>query len=276
VHGNPINNTDPTGMFASIMEANLGLALATILSGYGVYNANANLLRSVAGSVAGSAGNAASSLTFQTKLLLSLLAIKSFIVTQDSDGKTNIPIVFYGDTVFQDSEFKSITNTTKHVTDAIFSGKEFVLSAWGGDNPPGGHGTKGQWYNATSFNPSQLGLPGDKIKNTFCSPISKGLYLEANGFPKSTQPGPTCDEYPFFSSEQGGRKNFVLGRVSLGLVPNAESGPQGTLMGKAPGELLRSAGVVPGDEENKWYGVVPISSLPISFWRTRQGGIIFR
>jgi hypothetical protein len=49
-----------------------------------------------------------------------------------------------------------------------------------------------------------------------------------------------------------------------------------TLMGKAPGELLRSAGVVPGDEENKWYGVVPISSLPISFWRTRQGGIIFR
>ena len=260
VHGNPVNSTDPTGMFAaSLGELTAAFTIASILGAYAVNNIN-NGIRSLSGTAGNLAGNAASSLTWQTKLLLSLLAIKSFIVTQDSEGQTNIPIVFYGNTVFHGSQFEPITNTTQHITEAIFSGKEFVLSAW--DQLPQGRSADRGWYTRTRL----VYEDGGRI-NT-CSSISRGIYSrENNGITA------TCDEYPFYSSEQGGPENFVTRRVSLRLVPQPEAGPQGTLMHP---ELLRSAGVVPGDEEEKWYGVVPISSLPISFWRKRTGGIIFR
>jgi hypothetical protein len=39
---------------------------------------------------------------------------------------------------------------------------------------------------------------------------------------------------------------------------------------------LRDAGIVPGGtDEEKWYGVVPINQLLVSFWRKRDGGILF-
>jgi hypothetical protein len=244
VHGNPINNTDPTGMFASIMEANLGLALATILSGYGVYNANANLLRSSAGTAGNIAGNAASSLTWQMKLILSYQAIRSFIITEDSEGKTFIPIVFYGETA-KNGPFKSITKTTEHVRDSIFSGRPFVLAANG--KP------KTTWYNITET----------------CNGKAKKAYKNANSFKGNPKHG-NCDEYPFFSTEQGGPENYPK-IVSLRIVPIEEASPQGSLMNIN----TKNVGVIPGDNDKKYYGVVPIPLMPVSFWRTPDGKMIF-
>jgi hypothetical protein len=42
-----------------------------------------------------------------------------------------------------------------------------------------------------------------------------------------------------------------------------------------PNSRVKPAGVKPGDEDEKYYGVVPIPSLLISFWRKRDGGILF-
>jgi large repetitive protein len=262
VHGNPINNTDPTGMY-SMTEVSQTLLIAGLLA-VGAYALNNiyNASRSIsgtAGNLGGSnTGNGSGNLAFRVKLILSLLAIKEIIVTQDQNGQAGIPIVFYGNTVLNNLQFQPITNTTQHITEAIFSGKEFVLSAW--DVLPQGRSSDREWYTRTRL----LYEDGGKI-NT-CSPISRGIYSrENNGITG------TCDEYPFYSSEQGGPENFPTRRVSLKLVPNWEAAPQGFLMDSGEGYLLRRAGVVPGDEEEKWYGVVPISSLPVSFWRSPNG-----
>jgi hypothetical protein len=83
--------------------------------------------------------------------------------------------------------------------------------------------------------------------------------------------GVVCDEYPFYSTEQGGQANYNLGRVSLKFVPQRESIPQGNLMSLSN---LRLAGVRANDPFQKWYGVVAIPGMPISFWRDRQGNIV--
>jgi hypothetical protein len=82
----------------------------------------------------------------------------------------------------------------------------------------------------------------------------------------------SCDEYPFNSTEQGGESNYPLG-VSLKLVPKEEATPQGSLMNIG---IKPRLGIVIGDEEKKWYGVVPLFSLSTtSFWRNTNGDIIF-
>jgi RHS repeat-associated protein len=260
VHGNPVNATDPTGMFASILEASLGMQIASIFAGYAIYNANANPLRSSAGTAGNpggsNIGNSASTLTWQTKLILSYQAIKSFIITEDGDNTTFIPIVFYGKTVKQSTFFGPLTKTTEHVRDAILSGKDFALAAW--SNKPEGHSKK-NWYKL-SDNPKIVEI---------CGTDAKAQYQAGYG----QQGG--CDEYPFFSSEEGGKKNFNAGKVSLRLVPETESSPQGHLMNSQSNTSMSKAGVIPGDPDNKWYGVVPITFLPISFWRGRDGKAYF-
>jgi hypothetical protein len=209
------------GKSVKYFESSAAMYLETIVAGYALYNANVNPLRSSAGTVGNLGGSNSGNLSWQTKLLLSLLAIKN-------------------------------------MTEAISSGKEFVLSAW--DVLPPGRSADRGWYTRTRL----VYEDGERI-NT-CSPISRGIYSrENNGITA------TCDEYPFYRSEQGGAENFAPRRVSLRLVPNWEAAPQGFLMNSDEGDLLRRAGVVPGNEEKKWYGVVPISSLPVSFWRSPNG-----
>jgi RHS repeat-associated protein len=255
VHGNPVNATDPTGMFA-LSELNVTLAISTILAGYGVYNANANPLRSsagTAGSVGGNnAGNSGSSLTWQTKLILSGQAIRSFIITADSTGQTFIPIVFYGKGTsvnLKNPRFEPFPQTTQHILDAIYNGKQFILSAWASE--PAGHGENKVWYDEMSE----------------CDGYARRVYKRNN----NKQTG-GCDEYPFFSSEQGGITRYRQRFVSLRLVPAAESDPQGALMDTE--SKVKRAGVIPGDNDYKWYGVVPIPSLELSFWRKRDGNIL--
>ncbi len=170
VHGNPINNTDPTGMF-SLSEVNASLQIASIFAAYALYNANANPLRSSAGTggnIGGSnIGNSASTLTCE------------------------------------------------------------------------------------------------------CNGSAKKAYKNANSTKGNPKKG-NCDEYPFFSTEKGGPENYPK-IVSLRLVPIEEASPQGSLMNIN----IKNVGVIPGDGDRKWYGVVLITSMPVSFWRTPDGKLIF-
>jgi RHS repeat-associated protein len=248
VHGNPINATDPTGMM-TMLDVSASLQLASIVAGYFVaYNA-INPLRSsagTAGNLGGSnTGNNNGNLSFQVKLLLSLYIIKTIINTQDPDGEAGIPLVFYGDTAL-DGVFKSITKTSEHVGNSIFSGKPFVLAA----------ARRGPtWYN---LKPE-------------CNTEAKREYGRLHNTPGNRKKT-SCDEYPFNSTEQGGESNYPLG-VSLKLVPKEEATPQGSLMNIG---IKPRLGIVIGDEEKKWYGVVPLFSLSTtSFWRNTNGDIIF-
>jgi RHS repeat-associated protein len=79
-------------------------------------------------------------------------------------------------------------------------------------------------------------------------PMSAGLYrakAQDDAWYNSFAPckdrlsgsGTVCDEYPFGSTLWGGKLGYQFGLVSLRLVPDAESGPQGALLTKFYGAL---------------------------------------
>jgi RHS repeat-associated protein len=249
VHGNPVNNTDPTGMFA-LTEVLADVALAGILAGLAVYNISNNL-RSIA--VGGSSGgDSGLSWKDQIKLTLSYGALKLCNLIGDSNCKTFVPIVFYGDNFgFQrNGRLKSLEQTTQHVYESIvFEWRSPLLS----QKIPAHTRT---WLNGTNE----------------CNPTARAI---AMGILNRNQTDPTrwsvtCDEYPFASSEQGGVINYAQGRVSLKFVPGWETGSQGDLMSRWK---LRAAGVNANDPFEKWYGVIAIPGMATSFWRSRTGEI---
>jgi hypothetical protein len=170
-------------------------------------------------------------------------AVSTCTVSGDSGCQTFIPIVLYGDRAKVGLRLESLTQTTKHIQDAVLTGKSFILSAFKND--------KTKWYD----------------KKEECSNYMRRLYQRSNGGKGA------CDEYPFNSTEQGGEKEYDLGLVSLRLVPVEESSSQGALMDTR--SKVEAAGVVLGDNNKKWYGVVALPFLPVSFWRTREGKILY-
>jgi RHS repeat-associated protein len=104
VHGNPINNTDPTGMF-SVTEVLADVASIGILAAIGAY-ASYNIYNSVrslsgtAGNLGGSnSGNGSGNLSFQIKLLLSLHAISIFFSSNiRSKKKFNLFVNYFWST----------------------------------------------------------------------------------------------------------------------------------------------------------------------------------
>jgi RHS repeat-associated protein len=254
VHGNPINNTDPTGMFAlSMGELTAAFTIAAILGAYAVNNIN-NGIGSLSGTAGNLGGSKSSNLSTKIKLVLLLSLLTSITITGDSESEdqTDFPIVVYGTISGTPDPQNSVIKHTAHIRDAILSGMSPVLSAW--NTKPEGH-TKSDWY-SKSTNP--------KITD-ICGSDAKAAYKAANGYQGS------CDEYPFFSSKQGGKKNFKAGTVSLRLVPESESGAQSYLMNKGPNTLMGKAGVVPDDPDKEWYGVAPLPFVFLSYWRGRDG-----
>ncbi len=235
VHGNPVNAIDPSGLF---QEGELGVTLkiSEILN---VLRPALPLIRFV-GRTARTAGTTifGVSLAHQANLALSSLTIRACALAGERNCEAGIPIVFYGDTF----DGFSLRDTTEHVRDSIIfggdtgNGQKPAVLAWGTTD---GHGSR-NWYTRTET----------------CNREARQRY-------EVGRLG-ACDEYPFYSSEQGGRTNFNTGGVSLRFVTFAESFPQSQLMSV---HNHRRAGLIRGDNFRKWYGVVPIPGIGESFWR---------
>jgi RHS repeat-associated protein len=261
VHGNPINNIDPSG-WTSVNEQNAVIQEQTILIlaaektvrfGLQIFTLFRNL-----------------ELAQQVQLFLGEKMLKNCNNSGDRDCKAGVPIVFFG----QQYGKGSLTETTRHIRSAIiYKNLTPLLSAWEGIKPPG-HGSHGEsgrsWYDAGTFRDPTTNK--SLFKNTRCSNQERNPFNTERNLSGDNRG--TCDEYPFFSSNEGGYDNFLAGRVSLRLVPGWESGPQGELL-NLNDHMMKSLNVQANDFFGKWYGVVAIDSLPQSFGRKRDGGTVW-
>jgi RHS repeat-associated protein len=239
VHGNPVNATDPSGMFLSILEANASLVISTILAGsFSVYNI-----------AVGGNRNPQNTLQENVRLLLAGLVLRACNLTGNRECSTFIPIVLYGDFAgfYGNGGVRRLEETTKHIYESIvFEWRSPVLSQRNSAHPR-------TWLRGTSeCNDFQRRLAERSLNRN---------QTQWNRF------GVVCDEYPFASSNEGGEANYARG-VSLKFVPQWESIPQARLMGRAN---LNWAGVDYNDPWRKWYGVVAIPDVPFSGWRNRDG-----
>jgi RHS repeat-associated protein len=253
VHNNPINMKDPTGLFALTLEGSLTASLLSTLTAITPVLSNVAVGASIIG-----VGASAALQTDQIKLVLSYGLLKAYNLAGERNGRLFIPVVYYGDRAgfYQNGKgLKNLEKTTLHVYESIvFDWRTPLLSA--GKTP--GHGPR-SWYNITSE----------------CNSAQRKL---AMGTLNINEPMPdrfsvVCDEYPFYSSEQGGQANYNMRKVSLKFVPGWEAIPQGNLMSSAN---LKWADVVEGDPWKKWYGVIAIPGMPFSGWSNRDGGFKFQ
>jgi RHS repeat-associated protein len=242
VHGNPINSTDPTGMYLGnlldLLQAQGELVTQNAATSSGILALTGSfLLRSIGSSVgiAGTTGLAVLG-AHVVNLIMSKNSLKECNVTVDGkDCEAGVPIVFFGSNIWA----TSIVETTKHIQSAIASGKKSLLSEWA--VKPALHGERTRrtkWY--------------QDMPECNKTPYAKGEKA--------------CDEYPFFSTNEGGALNYANKGVSLKLVPEPEAGPQGNFLQRG-----KKAGVVSGDFIRQWYGVVALPSIDNSFWKNTKG-----
>jgi RHS repeat-associated protein len=207
VHGNPINSTDPTGMLLEQETAAIPIGDILAAQAYTVIQAN---VRSKAISTTVYVG-----LLLAEQLMLALATYFLRDCTTQSNGDCKVPGIpvvystnFYGG--------KSQEVTTFHIAEAIDTqGKSPLLTLWkmGENTPlPLAHGDR-DWYK------HPFPKYPDKDKNP-CTIFKAGM--------KGNQAGQWgCDEYPFWSTYEGGETNGKQGKVSLQIVRKIESDAQG-------------------------------------------------
>jgi RHS repeat-associated protein len=248
VHGNPINSTDPSG-WTSLLELETTTDVGAALQAQAYATIQANNIRSSIFAL----GVGTLNLPQQLTLMLDTHTLKNCNATSDEGCQVlGIPIAF--STNFYYGKPQHVT--TFHIAEAIVTqGKSPLLTLWRRDDTtpkPTLHGSR-NWY--TFPFPK---FP-DKDKNP-CTIFKAGM--KGN---QASQWG--CDEYPFWSTYEGGETNGKQGKVSLQIVPVDESEAQGPFLGKA-----QNAGVVVGLPFLNMFGVV---ALPFtnesSYWRDRRG-----
>ncbi len=69
-----------------------------------------------------------------------------------------------------------------------------------------------------------------------------------------------CDEYPFGISDQGGRDNYLAGRVSLKLINGGDNSRGGNRLRN----FFRECGVTHNNQYKKWFGVLSVPDLPVT------------
>lgn len=117
---------------------------------------------------------------------------------------------------YQTHRGKPMYEVTRHIADAIGEGKPTELVYQGGRSlralnvEAGDDSFDARWYNAT----------------TICSEKRRQDERDERGI--SLQ----CDEYPFFSTFQGGYESYLTGGVSLRLVDAAHNNAQGGTLGR--------------------------------------------
>ena len=255
VHGNPINNTDPTGMFlwGLLGDEVAETALRTQEAAYNasILSITGRFLLSSLGRSAGIAGTTGLTVlgAHVVNLIMSKNALKNCNATGDQDCQAGVPIVFFG----QNAGRRTLRETTEHIRYALQEkGLTPLLSTY--ISRPGTHGPEG-WQRSKPECRGRMRFPyRDYVFE------SRGTSLVNSQI--------VCDEYPFNQAIEGGRDNYERGLVSLRLTPKTEGDVQGALIDYSN---LSRAGVVRGDFLYGWYGVVAITGLAQSFLKDRQG-----
>jgi hypothetical protein len=234
-HNNPVNATDPTGLFLETA-------------------ATQRILNDLQAQQTKQAAITLATFTNQLVKVGQFVAI-AFAKAMETSVKVaytlsrqfGIPVIIWGN---------DLPETTRHQFDALtFSGNTF-------DNPTGATGQSnfigpvlirtarypGRWYN--SYPPCQGRSPGD---------------------------GKICDEYPYATTLQGGRDNYLKGNVSIRLVPayeqslrsgqDGQGGRLGTFYREAPVNRVED----PGGGKDSIFVNLAFPFLGFSFWLDRQG-----
>ena len=263
VHGNPVNLTDPSGLFVGGGYF-APIAAISILAGLGFILGNSLATRSLrqdnafpdylitADPELANLSRQRISLSGSIALQAAKREIKRCSLLGDPNcGSLGVPIVVYGGRNFADH--------ATHIFQAI-RGRGYTRSR--DNNPLAPAGTappflarknsswSRDWYDSTRF-------CDDDMRNEYAN----------RGFP-FTWSG-ACDEYPFASVWQGGEINYQIGNsVSVKLVEFSESGRQGYFMSN----FYSWAEVQADIPFLMWFGVIAVPQRgQDSFFVNRNG-----
>jgi RHS repeat-associated protein len=265
-HGNPVNGTDPSGMF-DMAQINVTLIIVGILAttaylGYQIGRAIDAFAQTDSPplNIPPGVGNASGSpITLSRNLprVVAAVEIERCSVTGDTDCDTRgFPVVFYG--------AADLPEHAMHIFNSHI-GFGNTLS-WNISTPP---------FSAPRRDTGLMKpLPSFLLRKF---PVWNRGWLDnipsVNGVAQTnytarTGNQPNRDEYPFGTTWEGGGVNYLADRVSVELVDRHESSRQGGLMSA----FYTRANVVPNDPNRGDFGVVALPFRQVSsFWIDRNG-----
>ncbi len=247
-HGNPVNGTDPSGMFLLLAseEAQNELEKLHNLDIQRAYGTQQNIIRildvparpdlrtmlTIGGTIALGVG---------FKLLETGILYQVFTEASTFVRQFQIPVYLPGN---------NIPQTTQHIFDAI-TGNGGTRSS-GGKAPfflkyTDGHsrndilGRTGSWYDYES-----------SCLKWFDNPDTMPA-----GYVRWKYDRQVCDEYPFASTAQGGFSNYYLNHVSIRPVPTWEQSVSDNGQGDQLKKFIQRAPLVKNDFVLGWYLTFP-------------------
>ncbi|QIZ73023.1 RHS repeat-associated core domain-containing protein [Oxynema aestuarii] len=240
VHGNPVNLTDPTGLF-TYGDTSITMKIATVLAAMQLVSPSAPIgnLRRFDGDDVVVPGYLKNIKHSGVNTFLGLpITENNYQVLRKKVEECNttvgagncdfegFPVIVWGD---------EVPEIRQHTQEAIVqTGQSFLArilpgwTKWRGPASPVGSGGPREWYNAVEGN---------------CQWI-KGVW----------QPqfqNRQCDEYPYNSTLQGGPLNYDAGKVSLRLVNETQNQSQGDFLLN----FYKSAPVNSNHPKESWFGV---------------------
>ncbi|ELS31341.1 MULTISPECIES: RHS repeat-associated core domain-containing protein [Pseudanabaena] len=245
-HGNPVNGTDPSGMFL-LEQAAVNRIIATLAAIYFVSYSRGSSGSRLTGLPQSERPIPPISLAEGLPLQVSIRELNTCASLNDPYcSRTGIPTVVY--------TAKDLPGHASHINAA--------------------QNGQGNTISSDARNPSifpQYRLPatlhyGSEQPRTFLDRTSHCNQSARDAWTSQFHwISPACDEYPFNSSIEGGETRYNMGYVSLQLLDDLESSTQGGLMGA----FYQRARVNFGDI----FGVVtmPNNAGERSFWITREG-----
>ncbi|WP_055073990.1 RHS repeat-associated core domain-containing protein [Pseudanabaena sp. 'Roaring Creek'] len=189
-HGNPVNGTDPSGMFQTLQEIAVVNQMISTLSAITALNYSQSIV--------------------QSPRIINLLSLQSDYLLNASIPDKNdrrvrgIPFIVwgldYGVTTVHTYKAQHGGGFTNSPTGSSI-GISFTYKKPGNPRIEPSVGSSDYWYN-------------------YFSPCNR-----RNGFPTGTL---VCDEFPYASTSEGGYNNYRSGTVSIALVPKAEQSLRGS------------------------------------------------
>ena len=254
VHGNPVNAIDPSGLL--ILSPQKTTAISVMLKTLTTIRRASPYIGAL-GIVAGLSGDQANR-SLATNLTPEHMRVKTLICQYnnlDCDFYP-YPVIVYGNDLEQ---------TTAHIRDALLG---YGFLDWG--YPRAGRGFWDGYGVAPSFlqhiypgHPREDPTLGIKGYNSAGVPYLYNWYdhqrpclWETFGGVARNGDKLTCDEYPFASTLQGGKNNYLSEKVSIRLVPDREQllGYQGSQAHKMQ-QFYYSADVRTDGSYRSWFGV---------------------
>jgi RHS repeat-associated protein len=248
VHGNPVNLTDPSGLFA--LDPLTTLVLQGILRAFPSTTFSTALL----------AARVATPIIVGATAVALLALLDFFSPDDDTDRFNGLPILFFspGDLPMHWQHIKDAQTGTG-------TGKSFYTNLRASQPPVYTRPLNSVLNHLGREHPRGWLDQAINIKKDF----DKGIIAGALGIPISNIPRSYArDEYPFATTVQGGEANWNMDLVSVRVVGNLESSTQGGLVGAFYNDAR--VALVAGDPDLSRFGVLTSSTA------ARKSGYIRR